>query len=441
MNKLFIIFLFTLCAAVIIIIGLKINKKDNYSVSKNQNILKNQNKIRINYGYKRSPLSKTLSIIGNVPKSITSYVDFIIPENFTWADISHHIFYPELKGNYLVSVRNQHNPQQYCGSCFVFSSIQTLGDRFNIMNALKNKKRLPDVELSPQHILNCIFGSDNEHMTCLTGGDSHIVYDYILKNGIVHDTCKPYTSQALSNQCDPMCYTCMPPGSTCSDMNLEPLSDSFIKNEPDCCKICKKDKNNKDQFGNDCKYCDCNNKVGDYAYGVTYGHIDPSQPSMLGECCKISNFEIYKIEGYSNITHRYNQESILKTKDNYIKYIQQEIYLNGPVTTAIDATAAEKYSNDSGIISSNGKIHCSFEGLNHLVAIVGWGQIDNTKYWIIRNSWGTSYGKDGYFWIEMGNECCGLERSDNDIYGAYPQDWNKYAKYKVNENVKAIRKP
>lgn len=38
----------------------------------------------------------------------------------------------------------------------------------------------------------------------------------------------------------------------------------------------------------------------------------------------------------------------------------------------------------------------------HAVKIVGWGQLrDDTKYWIGANSWGSSWGEDGFFKFEM----------------------------------------
>ena len=54
-----------------------------------------------------------------------------------------------------------------------------------------------------------------------------------------------------------------------------------------------------------------------------------------------------------------------------------------------------------------------FELTNHVVVIIGWGVTEDasqTPYWIVKNSWGTSWGESGFFRIlrgasEAGGEC------------------------------------
>lgn len=47
------------------------------------------------------------------------------------------------------------------------------------------------------------------------------------------------------------------------------------------------------------------------------------------------------------------------------------------------------------------------QDVNHAVLAVGYGVDDGIHYWLNKNSWGTSWGDDGYFKIELGKNMCG----------------------------------
>jgi len=65
---------------------------------------------------------------------------------------------------------------------------------------------------------------------------------------------------------------------------------------------------------------------------------------------------------------------------------------HGPVAAAVDATLLQSYR--SGVFSM---AQSSCPSVNHAVLIAGY---DSTKgYYIVRNSWGTSWGENGYFRI------------------------------------------
>ena len=62
----------------------------------------------------------------------------------------------------------------------------------------------------------------------------------------------------------------------------------------------------------------------------------------------------------------------------------------------------------SGIIKSN---NLSTNRHDHFVLVFGYGVENETKYWKVKNSWGSAWGENGYFRIEKGKNVLGIESS------------------------------
>ncbi|XP_017273029.1 cathepsin O [Kryptolebias marmoratus] len=77
----------------------------------------------------------------------------------------------------------------------------------------------------------------------------------------------------------------------------------------------------------------------------------------------------------------------------------------GPLVVIVDAVSWQDYLG--GIIQH----HCSSQWSNHAVVVVGYDTTGEIPYWIVQNSWGTTWGDEGYVYIKIGSNVCGIADS------------------------------
>jgi len=91
-----------------------------------------------------------------------------------------------------------------------------------------------------------------------------------------------------------------------------------------------------------------------------------------------------------------NQASQLKT------FLEQ-----GPVSVAIEADKSVFQSYRRGVITSR---LCG-KKLDHGVLAVGYGTEDGEDYFLVKNSWGASWGEEGYVKIGQSDVCGILQQA------------------------------
>jgi len=149
----------------------------------------------------------------------------------------------------------------------------------------------------------------------------------------------------------------------------------------------------------DCDHVDhgCNggNPPTAYDYVKDAGGLDTysSYPYTAhdGPCKFNKNTIGEKISGWGYVTTTRNEGQM-----------QSFTYTKGPPSVCVDASNWDSYNG--GVYTSS---DCG-RALDHCVQIVGWDKVDGVNAWIVRNSWGTSWGYAGYLYVAMGEDACGI---------------------------------
>ncbi|XP_047983974.1 procathepsin L-like [Leguminivora glycinivorella] len=116
-------------------------------------------------------------------------------------------------------------------------------------------------------------------------------------------------------------------------------------------------------------------------------------------------------EKKQNCTEDASKGVVLVTGGNTIAIANEEELKNklvnlGPLAVALNAFDFNHYKK--GILEPD---QCTGYRSNHGVLLVGYGEENGKKFWIIKNSWGAGWGEKGYVRLLRGVNACGMGTS------------------------------
>ncbi|KAJ3435621.1 hypothetical protein M0813_07050 [Anaeramoeba flamelloides] len=137
---------------------------------------------------------------------------------------------------------------------------------------------------------------------------------------------------------------------------------------------------------------------GAFVYAHDYGlATTESYGKYLGKagyCNFNKDLDYAKVKYYLNIT------------SGDTDAVKMALYQMGPLAVSTDVSEAFMFYS-SGVLDDK-NCHNGWPDLVHAVLLVGWGVEDNNEYWLVKNSWSTWWGDEGYIKIQTKGNVCGI---------------------------------
>lgn len=142
--------------------------------------------------------------------------------------------------------------------------------------------------------------------------------------------------------------------------------------------------------------------------GADYDYYELKALSTFGVCAE-EDFP-YSPSDPGGCTHWADPRTLFRSwrriPCNDVDAIKTAVMTYGPVDTAIKASPAfQAYTGGiyEDAVTVCNAWPCYYATTNHCIALLGWndnGDPEEDGYWILRNSWGTGWGEDGYMRIK-----------------------------------------
>lgn len=152
---------------------------------------------------------------------------------------------------------------------------------------------------------------------------------------------------------------------------------------------------------------DCSIPYGNY--GCQGGLIDYSFDYIIN-ARGIQSETTYPYQCQMGIC-KYQANNTAATMNGYVdlpsgneEHLKDSVGTIGPVSVAVDASHMSFQFYSGGIYYEP---DCSDQFLDHGLLVVGYGNQNGSDYWTVKNSWGTTWGDEGYILMSRnrGNNC------------------------------------
>jgi len=135
------------------------------------------------------------------------------------------------------------------------------------------------------------------------------------------------------------------------------------------------------------------------ALNSTYPYTEDTNNQYLsstGTCKYTSSWGVVKTKSIDSIDA--SEEALF----NYVTNV-------GTAAISIDSSNWYLYQGNNAVFPAS---QCT-GSIDHAVVVTGYTNINGVNVWRVRNSWGTSWGNQGYIYLPMGVNACSI--------GNYPQ--------------------
>lgn len=142
--------------------------------------------------------------------------------------------------------------------------------------------------------------------------------------------------------------------------------------------------------------------AGGLATEASYPYTD-STHYYLTSACKSFTVAGGDVTGWSYATTPCSSGSACTSQDETTLLTN---LLVQPISIVVDASQWSSYT--SGVLPTS-SCSSAYDSLDHAVQLVGYSNYGSSSgYYIVRNSWDTDWGVDGYIYLPIGSNACGI---------------------------------